>query len=201
ASSAGDRRNKLKDDGKRSKSPIIREKSSRPRKLVTRYTPKHFRPLKSKKRAIRGRPSKVVKTEKNVEAKKPHGPLCETCQEQHDGLYGSGRFCSMSCANKYSAAARLCVQKSGKSRLTRGPAYRPRRGRWKKNSHNLNKNQTKESEARLSINSNPNRNPNTNLNLTLTSNLILNSKHTVRRRKARKADDGEKICEMCEEPH
>ena len=27
-------------------------------------------------------------------------PICERCQKEHDGSYGSGRFCSVSCANK-----------------------------------------------------------------------------------------------------
>ena len=29
--------------------------------------------------------------------------ICETCQKEHDGTYGSGRFCSQVCSRKYSS--------------------------------------------------------------------------------------------------
>ena len=29
--------------------------------------------------------------------------ICEYCKKDHNGLYGSGRFCNKSCANKFSS--------------------------------------------------------------------------------------------------
>lgn len=46
---------------------------------------------------------------------------CEKCGKQHDGTFGSGRFCSRSCANTraHSGATRAKMRKSTKNRPNR----------------------------------------------------------------------------------
>lgn len=43
--------------------------------------------------------------------------ICETCGKEHDGKYGSGRFCSVSCANKrkHSKETKLKISKGVKN--------------------------------------------------------------------------------------
>lgn len=44
--------------------------------------------------------------------------LCERCQENHSGSYGSGRFCSLKCARSFSTSKkRLAINKAVSLRL------------------------------------------------------------------------------------
>lgn len=53
--------------------------------------------------------------------------ICENCQDEHDGQYGSGRFCSKKCASIYS---------SNKNKEQKGKNISlAMKKRWKKNPH------------------------------------------------------------------
>lgn len=39
-------------------------------------------------------------------------PICEKCGKEHDGSYGSGRFCSKECARGFSGLAKTEEAKS-----------------------------------------------------------------------------------------
>lgn len=50
---------------------------------------------------------------------------CERCEKQIDGSYGSGRFCSMSCARAWSAVQNLEVARKKRSIAQKGRKGRP----------------------------------------------------------------------------
>ena len=52
--------------------------------------------------------------------------ICETCNSEHDGSYGSGRFCDSKCARSYSTKAkRKEISEKVSRRLKGKPTYRP----------------------------------------------------------------------------